>query len=215
MPDTDTKFDPLAAAFASFASGARGEILIPGASTVRRTVARRRRGTAVAGGLAVVLVAGGIGHGATTHHRPVRPLTSPVVVAPSSPRDGTVAPRLAALALATAINAPRGAGTRTETIGNGIFQQAGTLEDIDPTVRPPGTYTLIFACAGSGTATITWTVGLTTTTVAFACDTPPHLPVHTSVIRSTAPRGIAVTVRLDGPADDTYGGAAYRVDAIR
>lgn len=214
MPDTDAQFDPLAAAFARFVSGARGEIRMPGASTVRRTVARRRLGSAVGAGLAVLLVAGGVGYAASTHRRaaPSLPVVTP---SPAPSGDGTVAGRLAELALATVLNAPQGTGAGTQTLGNGLFQRAGTLANSDPGIRPPGTYTLTFVCAGSGTATVAWTVGMTTTTVAYACDAPTHLLVHTSVVRSTAPGGIAVTVTLDGPATGTYAGTAYRVDAER
>lgn len=216
MPDTDVKDDPLAAAFASFAAGARGQIGMPGASAARRTVARRRVGHGVAGGLAVLLVVGGVGYAASTRHRPPPP--APVAVSSPTPPpsgDSTVAGRLAELALATVLNAPGDAGTATETIANGVFQQAGTVADSDPGIRPPGTYRLSFVCAGSGTATVIWTVGLTTTTVTYACDTPPHLLVHGSTMRSTRPGGIAVTITLDGPATGTYAGAAYRVDATR
>ena len=215
MPDTDVKDDPLAAAFASFAAGARGQIGMPGASAARRTVARRRVGHGVAGGLAVLLVVGGVGYAASTRHRQPPPATV-AVSSPTPPSgDSTVAGRLAELALATVLNAPGDAGTATETIANGVFQQAGTVADSDPGIRPPGTYRLSFVCAGSGTATVIWTVGLTTTTVTYACDTPPHLLVHGSTMRSTRPGGIAVTITLDGPATGTYAGAAYRVDATR
>jgi hypothetical protein len=164
MSDLDHGSDPLATAFSTFRDEAPRELEPPGPVAARRTVRRRRAGTAVTAlGVIVVLVIGFVRMGG--HHvdtvQPAGPPRLPVTVLPLPRTDaGDAGARaLDALADVTAGGASARAAFYGAAYGTFTRHSGGMEQTIAGTTPRPGTYEIDLVCYGQGTVRVSWEGG--------------------------------------------------------
>lgn len=193
------------------------QVTPPGTASARHTVRRRRLATtSLAAGVALVALAGGmiaLGQSASPQANP----------APASTRSQEDLDRLAdqarhALRLDDIATAPSffaaGSAPMATTSQNLEQDQEGryVFQDVDQGDGgkgvSPARYQLAYACRGSGSAKLTWSIGATTRTATLTCGSSnPATPLKADGTLILTSAGV-MTVRIE-PDGEAFNRAAY------